>query len=140
MSSKDVSNLANMGSTYPATKSEAITLSSDLSSSSVANHQGAPSTWTIPTQSMNSPTKANPLNAHYRPSLSAGSGDSRGVEGSAADTKIRRASLAQNAPGKLGERGENGLGAMGFGGSTVEWPKEGQGMGEKLVEFLGTRI
>jgi hypothetical protein len=51
---------------------------------------------------------------------------------------IGRHSISQNAPGKLGKRGENALGAMGFGGAQVERPKEDQGVGEKIVAFLGT--
>jgi hypothetical protein len=55
----------------------------------------------------------------------------------AGDATIRRSGLAQNAPGSLGERGENIVGALGFGGSTVERPQKDQGLGEKIAEFLG---
>ena len=44
---------------------------------------------------------------------------------------------AVNAPGKTGVIGENIMGALGYGGSAVEWPKEDQGIGEKVAEFLG---
>lgn len=54
------------------------------------------------------------------------------------DTTIRRTSLSQNAPGKAGEIGENAIGALGFGGSSAERPKEDQGLGEKIAAFLGT--
>lgn len=43
----------------------------------------------------------------------------------------------QNAPGKAGERGESVMGAIGFGGTHVERPKEEQGLGEKIVNFFG---
>jgi len=43
----------------------------------------------------------------------------------------------QNLPGARGERGEMILGAAGVGGSQVERPKEDQGIGEKIVNFLG---
>lgn len=41
-----------------------------------------------------------------------------------------------NAPGRAGSVGE-ALGALGYGGATVERPKEEQGLGEKIVNFLG---
>jgi len=43
----------------------------------------------------------------------------------------------KNLPGARGDRGEKILGAMGVGGSQVERPKEEQGIGEKIVNFLG---
>lgn len=43
----------------------------------------------------------------------------------------------QNAPGRGGEIGEKAMGALGYGGSTVERPKEEQGVAEKIVNFLG---
>jgi len=43
----------------------------------------------------------------------------------------------QNAPGRAGEVGEKAMSAMGFGGNHVERPKEEQGLGEKIVNFLG---
>lgn len=139
--------LPNTGSTYPATKSQAITFSSGNPFGSSENQQNAhihnpaedPSARRasgIPAHPTNHSTTSQPLNSHHRPSLSVDSND--GVEGLAGDTTIRRASLAQNAPGKLGDRGENILGAVGFGGSSVERPKEDQGIGEKIAEFLGT--
>ncbi|KAK5943577.1 hypothetical protein PMZ80_004585 [Knufia obscura] len=44
----------------------------------------------------------------------------------------------QNAPGAAGSIGEKAMGALGYGGSTVERPKEEQGLGEKIMNFLGT--
>ena len=44
---------------------------------------------------------------------------------------------AVNAPGKTGVIGENVMGALGYGGSAVERPKEDRGIGEKVAEFLG---
>lgn len=44
---------------------------------------------------------------------------------------------SQNAPGKAGEFGEKVMGALGVGGTHVERPKEEQGIGEKIVNFLG---
>ena len=44
---------------------------------------------------------------------------------------------SQNAPGRAGSIGENVLGALGYGGTHVERPKEEQGIGEKIVNFLG---
>lgn len=44
---------------------------------------------------------------------------------------------SQNAPGRGGEIGEKAMGALGYGGSTVERPKEEQGVAEKIVNFLG---
>lgn len=44
---------------------------------------------------------------------------------------------SQNAPGKAGAFGENVLSAFGYGGAHVERPKEEQGIGEKIVNFLG---
>lgn len=43
----------------------------------------------------------------------------------------------QNAPGKGGELGEKAMGALGYGGTSVERPKEEQGIAEKIVNFLG---
>jgi hypothetical protein len=81
---------------------------------------------------VNPSTESTPLNAHHRPSIQGD--DHQGLTG---DTTIRRASLAQNAPGRAGEIGEAAVGAIGFGGSTVERPKEDQGLGEKIANFLG---
>ena len=96
-------------------------------------------------------TQSKPLNAHHRPSVDAntvsmakeghrGSVDSQGnpVTGLAGDTTIRRTSLSQNAPGKAGDIGENAIGALGFGGASVERPLKDQGLGEKIVNFLGS--
>lgn len=44
---------------------------------------------------------------------------------------------SQNAPGRAGSIGEAAMGAFGYGGSQVERPKEEQGIGEKIVNFLG---
>ena len=52
-------------------------------------------------------------------------GEERGISGE------------QNAPGTAGKVGENALGALGFGGASVERPKEDQGIGEKIVKFFG---
>jgi hypothetical protein len=94
-------------------------------------------TSTLPTQSTaeNYSDESNPLQSHHRPSLSAQGG--KGVEPLAGEESIGHYSKAGNAPGKLGERGENIVGALGFGGSKVERPKEDQGLGEKIAEFLG---
>lgn len=43
----------------------------------------------------------------------------------------------QNAPGRGGEIGEKAMGVLGYGGATVERPKEEQGVAEKIVNFLG---
>lgn len=43
----------------------------------------------------------------------------------------------QNAPGRAGSIGEKALSALGYGGNHVERPKEDQGLGEKIVNFLG---
>lgn len=43
----------------------------------------------------------------------------------------------QSAPGRAGSIGDKALSAMGYGGSKVERPKEDQGLGEKIVNFLG---
>lgn len=43
----------------------------------------------------------------------------------------------QNAPGRAGSVGEKAMSAMGYGGNHVERPKEEQGLGEKIVNFLG---
>ncbi|OCT49928.1 hypothetical protein CLCR_07624 [Cladophialophora carrionii] len=96
------------------------------------------------TNAINYADEANPLQAHHRPSLAAAAAAAAGDNehhgapvGLGGDETIRRHSVAQNAPGKLGERGENILGAIGFGGAAVERPKEDQGIGEKIAEFLG---
>ncbi|KAK5198320.1 hypothetical protein LTR92_002565 [Exophiala xenobiotica] len=151
------SGLPNTGSTYPATNSDAITFSNnkplgtssdaffsnnnnnnnDLGASSHdattvgvqddgTQHRGS----TIPENPVNYSDSSNPLNSHHRPSLGL-DGDSN-VSSLQGDTRTSR-----NAPGKLGDRGENIVGAMGFGGSTVERPKADQGLGEKIVTFLG---
>ena len=44
---------------------------------------------------------------------------------------------SKNAPGKAGEVGEKIMGGFGVGGTHVERPKEEQGLGEKIVNFLG---
>jgi hypothetical protein len=94
-------------------------------------------TSTMPTQptTENYSDESNPLQSHHRPSLSAQGGE--GAEPLAGEESIGHYSKAGNAPGKLGERGENIVGALGFGGSKVERPKEDQGIGEKIAEFLG---
>ncbi|EXJ61900.1 hypothetical protein A1O7_02331 [Cladophialophora yegresii CBS 114405] len=82
--------------------------------------------------------EANPLRAHHRPSIANATDTGHGTGGAlGGDETIRRHGVAQNAPGKLGDRGENILGAVGFGGTHVERPKEDQGIGEKIAEFLG---
>lgn len=43
----------------------------------------------------------------------------------------------QNAPGKGGKVGEYAMGAFGYGGTHIERPKEEQGLGEKIVNFMG---
>jgi len=43
----------------------------------------------------------------------------------------------QNAPGRAGSIGEKAMSALGYGGNHVERPKEEQGLGEKIVNFLG---
>jgi hypothetical protein len=92
---------------------------------------------------INPATESSPLNAHYRPSLQsegAATGDAPGeggVQGLAGDTIIRRSSISQNAPGRAGSVGEAVLGALGFGGTAVERPREDQGVGEKIVALLG---
>lgn len=43
----------------------------------------------------------------------------------------------QNAPGRGGSIGEATMGALGYGGATVERPKEEQGLAEKIVNFMG---
>lgn len=43
----------------------------------------------------------------------------------------------QNAPGRGGSIGEATMGALGYGGATVERPKEEQGIAEKIVNLLG---
>jgi len=43
----------------------------------------------------------------------------------------------QNAPGRAGSVGETAISALGYGGNSVERPKEEQGLGEKIVNFLG---
>lgn len=144
-SSNDTSDLPNTGSTYPHTKSEAISFSN---TSPFDSSKGQPQATaaadditqerrgsSIPAEPTNYSDEANPLQSHHRPSLSVDSDSS--VEGLKGDETIHRHSLSQNAPGKLGERGENILGAIGFGGSVVERPKEDQGIGEKIAEFLG---
>ncbi|KAJ9616648.1 hypothetical protein H2200_000367 [Cladophialophora chaetospira] len=146
MSSNNTSDLPNTGSTYPHTKTDAISFSNDSPFGSSGNQQAATANTTtspsevrrgseIAAQPTNFSDNANPLQSHHRPSLSLDS--QGGVESLSGDQSIGRHSIAQNAPGKLGERGENVLGAIGFGGSTVERPKEDQGIGEKIAEFLG---
>lgn len=44
---------------------------------------------------------------------------------------------SQNAPHAGGRIGESAMGALGYGGSTVERPKEEQGIAEKIVNILG---
>lgn len=60
------------------------------------------------------------------------------MQGLAGDTPIRRGNASQNAPGKAGDVGESVIGGLGFGGATVERPREEQGLGEKIVGFLGS--
>ena len=43
----------------------------------------------------------------------------------------------QNAPGRGGDIAEKAMSALGYGGTQVERPKEEQGLGEKIVNFLG---
>lgn len=43
----------------------------------------------------------------------------------------------QNASGRAGSVGERAMSALGYGGNIVERPKEEQGLGEKIVNFLG---
>lgn len=43
----------------------------------------------------------------------------------------------QSAPGRAGSIGDGAIAALGFGGSKVERPKEDQGIGEKIINFLG---
>ncbi|KAK5079644.1 hypothetical protein LTR70_009268 [Exophiala xenobiotica] len=43
----------------------------------------------------------------------------------------------RNAPGRAGSVGETAMSALGYGGNTVERSKEEQGLGEKIVNFLG---
>lgn len=82
---------------------------------------------------INPASESSPLNPHHRPSIQ---GDHhQGLTGE--EHMETRGSISQNAPGKLGERGEKLIGAMGFGGSTVERPREEQGLGEKIANFLG---
>ncbi|KAI1609370.1 hypothetical protein EDD37DRAFT_640518 [Exophiala viscosa] len=78
---------------------------------------------------------SNPLNEHHRPSVAMDG--QQGVDSLEGETNIRRAGDSQNAPGKLGDTGESLVGAMGFGGSQVGRPKEDQGIGEKIANFLG---
>ncbi len=138
------SGLPDTGSTYPATNSDAITFSNNndpLGASSDATPAGIqadatqPRGSSIPEHPVNYSDASNPLNSHHRPSLGL-DGDSK-VSSLQGDTTIRRGTVAQNAPGKLGDRGENIVGAMGFGGSSVERPKAEQGLGEKIANFLG---
>ena len=140
------SGLPNTGSTYPATNSDAITFTNNnnnnaLGASSDATPAGIQDDGTqrrgttIPEHPVNYSDSSNPLNSHHRPSLGL-DGDSK-VSSLQGDTTIRRGTVAQNAPGKLGDRGENIVGAMGFGGSSVERPKAEQGLGEKIANFLG---
>ena len=89
----------------------------------------------IPIGPTNYSTEANPLQSHHRPSLSAEG--VQGVQTLEGNESIGMHSNSANAPGKLGERGENALGAIGFGGAQVERPKEDQGIGEKIANFLG---
>lgn len=44
---------------------------------------------------------------------------------------------SQTAPGRAGSVGEKAMGALGYGGTHVERPKEEQGLGEKVVNFFG---
>ena len=44
---------------------------------------------------------------------------------------------SQNAPGSAGKIGEAVMSGFGYGGTHVERPKEEQGLGEKIVNFLG---
>lgn len=58
-------------------------------------------------------------------------------EGSKQDTQLTSSVGQQSAPGRAGSIGDKTLGALGFGGSKVERPKEDQGLGEKIVNFFG---
>lgn len=44
---------------------------------------------------------------------------------------------SQNAPHAGGRAGEAAMGALGYGGASVERPKEEQGLAEKIVNFMG---
>lgn len=130
--------LPETGSTYPTTQSDSISYSSTHphGSSGVGQNDGTQHRGsTIPAKPTNYSDESNPLNEHHRPS--AGLHGQQGVDALPGDTTIRRAGIAQNAPGKLGETGENIVGGLGFGGSAVERPKEDQGLGEKIANFLG---
>jgi hypothetical protein len=148
MTSDRTPDLPNTGSTYPHTKSEAISFSSNpfgAAEGAQQQHQSSAVSGSaentarrgssIPAQPTNYSDDANPLQSHHRPSLSVES--TEGVQALTGQESMGRHSISQNAPGKLGYRGENVLGAMGFGGSKVERPKEDQGIGEKIAEFLG---
>jgi len=144
-----MAELPNTGSTYQhVTKPGTIPSSNNNTFGSSETQQAGSATLgggiditqqrhtsTIPTGLINHSDEANPLQAHHRPSLSAEG--AQGVQTLEGSESIGHHSKAQNAPGKLGERGENVLGAIGFGGSAVERPKEDQGIGEKIAEFLG---
>lgn len=143
MATNNISELPNTGSTYPHTKSDAISFSNNNPFSSSETQQatttGNPSevrrSSAIPAQPTNYSDEANPLQSHHRPSLSAEG--AAGVEPLSGNESVGRHSISANAPGKLGDRGENILGSIGFGGAQVERPKEDQGIGEKIAEFLG---
>lgn len=53
------------------------------------------------------------------------------------DTNAFSSVSSQNAPHAGGTVGENTLGALGYGGSQVERPKEEQGVAEKIMNILG---
>ncbi|ETN45219.1 uncharacterized protein HMPREF1541_10096 [Cyphellophora europaea CBS 101466] len=127
-SATDPTATANMPSNQPSTSDDHGRRTS-LSARSPASQHPARDV----SEPVNPATDSAPLKAHHRPSIQ-GDGH-QGLEG---DTTIRRASLSQNAPGKAGEVGEAAVGALGFGGSAVERPKENRGLGEKIVAFLGT--
>lgn len=58
-------------------------------------------------------------------------------DGSESDARLTSSVGQRNAPGRAGSIGEKAMSAVGYGGNTVERPKEEQGLGEKIVNFFG---
>ncbi|KAK4943480.1 hypothetical protein LTR10_016971 [Elasticomyces elasticus] len=133
LSGNQTGGLPETGSTYPTTHSDSISYSNNSGLGQNDGNQGRISS--IAANPTNHSDESNPLNAHHRQSV--GMGGQQGVNALEGETNIRRAGDSQNAPGKLGETGEAAVGALGFGGSQVGRPKEDQGIGEKIANFLG---
>ena len=122
-------------STYvaPTTRSESTTAtaSDDLSGHSTESNPLEASTAST-NQMSNVPQSTNVVEVP-RSNLVSASSDPSTEENFPNSTTTSTA----NAPGKTGVIGENIMGGMGMGGSSVERPKEDQGIGEKIAAFLG---